>query len=1260
MSDGIKINQLPSLPGTFDGSEFFPMSRSGGTYKGTIGDLSTWLVASLGINRPPTTIPYTAITDDTGSQLTGNILASASDPDSDPIAIQTFSYGGVAEPFNDGSFRTTYGIMFLNGVTGDWTYTLGAAARALTTGDVAHEVFTYTLADGKGGLATSTLTITINGTNSAPVVSSVNNFTPVNTTVTGNVLTHLAFDYESPTPTILHYVIDGVSGTWAAGTNTTIPSVGTIEIDSTGDYTFVPVTNFIGPVPAITYTVTDGVNNVPAFLSLAVTPLVPGTQPIVIQIDTESCPITGGENNQGGYLSILGFRFGLSGGFGTTTKVYIGGQEVYGYRVLEDARIASKFPGMQHIRVQVGNLGGVLNLGEPYPITVVVSGQASNANFTFTPNPGRIIFASLSGSDLTGTPGDITKPYRHLQLDDAPAGPGRGTGGIYPILRAGDQVVIRGGNWSDAGFNTAWFRFRDPLQQGSVPTGGAGTGWIGFVGYPGEDVHYTTAHGNKGGFQGPGSAFEGTCGDWTYFSNLHLDVNSGGGAQSDGAPINLQSMSERARIVNCELGPWPAGDSAFLNAACVTGQGNRVTISCNYLHDIEATADQQNHGIYGGTSAYGWDINFNWILNCIGGSGIQFNDSEGGTNTKPTQFGVWTGFTNMTIHHNWIENTAKYGLTFSDVGAYQGDLSFRAWNNIFIKTGLAPMRLNTTTATSDGCYAFNTAYNCNTNASGTGNAMFRNEGVQTLPLHNIRAYDNILALGPDTAVGTGWFYDYSGSGSGYDLQRNVYWANGATVSAPVDALAIFGDPLFTNPTTGDFSLQSGSPAANAGTKALPTDMNVYDDITGLASRLFGGAPDCGCYEIGQVTPYNIGPPSASGGPKVGASTSCTVGTWGNSPTSYSRQFTVNNVNKGSAVSGTGSASYTPVAGDERLTLRCAVTATNGSGSITYTVTVGTVAVGVGAPVASVPPAITGTAQSGNTLTCSTGTWSTSVGTISGYSYQWLRNGVAVSGATSSTYALGSPDVGFPMSCVVEANNATTGGQIATTTPTSNVLPAAADPTFVQVIQGTLPTSGDQTFSMGSDVSGGNALLTFMSGWDQHAYNFSLHDTQGHTSSGSSWSRLGDIAETSTGNPSAEWATVASNASGAYTQTINTNVSQGGCAFILEITGNDPASLMDVSASTASGVGTAIAITSGTANTKGNDLVYVGVAFRGAAHTFTDIPSGWTQRGTTQSGGFHTTAVFERKCSSIETTSFTLTADSSDGWLATMIVLKGST
>jgi hypothetical protein len=79
------------------------------------------------------------------------------------------------------------------------------------------------------------------------------------------------------------------------------------------------------------------------------------------------------------------------------------------------------------------------------------------------------------------------------------------------------------------------------------------------------------------------------------------------------------------------------------------------------------------------------------------------------------------------------------------------------------------------------------------------------------------------------------------------------------------------------------------------------------------------------------------------------------------------------------------------------------------------------------PEPTVAPAITGTTTVGSTLTCSTGTWS---GSPTSYAYQWLRNGVPIGGATSSTYVLVSGDSGKLVGCEVTATDTYGGATMA--------------------------------------------------------------------------------------------------------------------------------------------------------------------------------------------------------------------------------------
>jgi hypothetical protein len=66
---------------------------------------------------------------------------------------------------------------------------------------------------------------------------------------------------------------------------------------------------------------------------------------------------------------------------------------------------------------------------------------------------------------------------------------------------------------------------------------------------------------------------------------------------------------------------------------------------------------------------------------------------------------------------------------------------------------------------------------------------------------------------------------------------------------------------------------------------------------------------------------------------------------------------------------------------------------------------------------TVAPEVTGIPLVGQVLTCSTGTWSP---TPTSYTYQWLRDGASIAGATANTHTLVSADEGTVVSCRVTA------------------------------------------------------------------------------------------------------------------------------------------------------------------------------------------------------------------------------------------------
>lgn len=93
------------------------------------------------------------------------------------------------------------------------------------------------------------------------------------------------------------------------------------------------------------------------------------------------------------------------------------------------------------------------------------------------------------------------------------------------------------------------------------------------------------------------------------------------------------------------------------------------------------------------------------------------------------------------------------------------------------------------------------------------------------------------------------------------------------------------------------------------------------------------------------------------------------------------------------------------------------------------------------PVNTVAPTIDNTSPNvGDTLTANPGTWTN---TPTSFTYQWLRAGTPIGGATSSTYTTVEADAGDAISVKVVAVNASGNSAPATSAATAAVVPISA-------------------------------------------------------------------------------------------------------------------------------------------------------------------------------------------------------------------------
>jgi len=142
----------------------------------------------------------------------------------------------------------------------------------------------------------------------------------------------------------------------------------------------------------------------------------------------------------------------------------------------------------------------------------------------------------------------------------------------------------------------------------------------------------------------------------------------------------------------------------------------------------------------------------------------------------------------------------------------------------------------------------------------------------------------------------------------------------------------------------------------------------------------------------------------------------------------------------------------------------------GDGKVTITYSGAAVA-----PANTSPPTITGTPVAGHTLTCNKGSWSGSAPKT--FAYRWLRNGVAIPGATSTGYMVASADVGKPLRCRVTASNSA-GSAMATSAAVTIKTPPKN--TAAPKVTGTLNVGRTLTCNRG--IWTGSSPITYTYAW----------------------------------------------------------------------------------------------------------------------------------------------------------------------------------
>jgi hypothetical protein len=220
------------------------------------------------------------------------------------------------------------------------------------------------------------------------------------------------------------------------------------------------------------------------------------------------------------------------------------------------------------------------------------------------------------------------------------------------------------------------------------------------------------------------------------------------------------------------------------NDGITTGHGTFLQISNNLIHD-GALGDStgHSHGIYAITANS--VIERNQIYNFQNGYGLHFYNNFGGS-----------GLNNNIVRYNIIHHT---GGTNGQAAILASGSNMQIYGNIVYSNG------NGIWATQGG----SNIYIYNNSVYGNSNYGVLNTSVSGMVVKNNISYSNTT--------------DLSASGTDTVQSNNLLGVN----------------PLFVDPASANFNLQSGSPAIGAGTCSISTN---------LASICSGGSCDIGAYQ----------------------------------------------------------------------------------------------------------------------------------------------------------------------------------------------------------------------------------------------------------------------------------------------------------------------------------------------------------------------------------------------------------------------------
>ena len=366
------------------------------------------------LNAPPVAVPDEATTDeDTPVRIA--VRVNDGDPENDPLTVISVTQG-------------SHGTVVIDPATGNPVYTPATNWNGVDT-------FTYTISDGHGGTASTTVTVLVNPVNDAPVAGTVavtpdGTATPDPNSVGAGNYEHTIPEDSSVSGLVRATDVDGDKLTFSQASK---PAHGVAVVNPDGSYTYTPNPDYNG-TDSFTVLVSDG--NGGTALSTVNIVVTPVQDPSVITPGfgsvTEDVALT-----TSGRLSISDVdgpqdeRFvpqtNVAGAHGSFS---IGADGNWTYN-LNNADPAVQALGAGQTMTEVFKVTGVD--GTPSTVTVTINGLDENS-------------VPLAVGDVASTPQNVPVTINVLQNDRDPDGDplsinGFGQGGHGTVELVGGKLV---------------------------------------------------------------------------------------------------------------------------------------------------------------------------------------------------------------------------------------------------------------------------------------------------------------------------------------------------------------------------------------------------------------------------------------------------------------------------------------------------------------------------------------------------------------------------------------------------------------------------------------------------------------------------------------------------------------------------------------------------------------------------------------------------------------------------------------------------